>query len=696
MIPTDPHQIGADVHFPRSRPTKARPPENDDDMLLSRTPEDVTAILGFDPLELRDNRRMAEDDDGRWITIGSKATGGGTHVKIDDDGTIMAGPSDLEGKSLDDLGESASKSKETEEKGDKKPFKPLDPVVEKPLRMPLTRYEEIELKIGVTKLTEEEKAELSQLLAQRDAERKTPKSQKEHQQQILEGGRRAIVKGKIAKPPKELPRAHWACAKALLLKKQVDRDVKKMEPYFQRVKEAEKKWLAVGEGNAGTIEGAWNDDRMKHFEEMNAASLEAKKKLKTVLRRYGGHLGQIWGAAKKGDDTPDVVHAYMLATRQQKMLNEVEAGDPESLVFEQPWQQAAAEHEAEVRKAIDLHHENIRPEVLKDYYYKEWMQLAPEHVINIKQTSMAIENAESARDESETTHKVKQFSEKVDPAIAKVMERLEKAKQSDLWKEEQLLRDSFEMLDKAIEQVQDAIESLKNEQWNASSLEEANEIRERRRAKLKIVADMAIEQSKLRDKAMGTARERGLNWLAECFPLEKPGKIDFVFPGKDLFLDGRGMEGLNHARRLLEQVFAGEITVRVFKLTPERKGRAFCLQDSINIQPNESAEVIAHEVGHAIDHSDNDRIGEWSKAFMWRRVRNAKDKTFKHVQFTEPHEVGCEDDFITRYMGKHYSSRGSSEILSSGLEWLCRDAVDFAHRDPEHFAYTIAAVQRLF
>jgi len=61
---TDPFETGADVHFvdqnnPPWQEQLGDEPDPDDE-LLAHTPEDVIAILGFDPLELNDE---PEDED---------------------------------------------------------------------------------------------------------------------------------------------------------------------------------------------------------------------------------------------------------------------------------------------------------------------------------------------------------------------------------------------------------------------------------------------------------------------------------------------------------------------------------------------------------------------------------------------------------------------------------------------------------
>jgi hypothetical protein len=63
--------------------------------------------------------RYADDDEGRWITIGGRPEGdkkhvGGTHVKVDDEGRIIDGPEELTGKRVSELSEESKRSEEPE------------------------------------------------------------------------------------------------------------------------------------------------------------------------------------------------------------------------------------------------------------------------------------------------------------------------------------------------------------------------------------------------------------------------------------------------------------------------------------------------------------------------------------------------------------------------------------------------------
>jgi len=117
--------LPADVHFgdAKSAPIDWRAglhsvvDEDPDDEELPETPEDVTAILGFDPKELGSDdgeAAIAESFDGaalessgeHWITIHGDDEGGGHKVLLDRDGKIVGGsiPPSMRGVSIKHLG----------------------------------------------------------------------------------------------------------------------------------------------------------------------------------------------------------------------------------------------------------------------------------------------------------------------------------------------------------------------------------------------------------------------------------------------------------------------------------------------------------------------------------------------------------------------------------------------------------------
>lgn len=125
---------------------------------------------------------------------------------------------------------------------------------------------------------------------------------------------------------------------------------------------------------------------------------------------------------------------------------------------------------------------------------------------------------------------------------------------------------------------------------------------------------------------------------------------------------------------------------------PGYNGRSHCRGNTVFLAPHAGADVIIHEIGHAIEHANGEAIGEKSLSFM--RAKTA-DQPVEHMGngYTVS-EVATQDGFMRPYTGKYYYGK-STEILSMGLQALYEDAHSFARRDKDHFNYTIAAIRGL-
>ncbi len=74
-------------------------------------------------------------------------------------------------------------------------------------------------------------------------------------------------------------------------------------------------------------------------------------------------------------------------------------------------------------------------------------------------------------------------------------------------------------------------------------------------------------------------------------------------------------------------------------------------------------------------------LSEYEKQIL--RFSDPKAKgTFQKL--VKADEKAYEDDFLSPYVGKVYQ-RGSTEIISMGLEWMYKNPVGFYEKDPDHF-----------
>lgn len=117
--------------------------------------------------------------------------------------------------------------------------------------------------------------------------------------------------------------------------------------------------------------------------------------------------------------------------------------------------------------------------------------------------------------------------------------------------------------------------------------------------------------------------------------------------------------------------------------------------DGIYIAKGSDHTVIAHEIGHGLE--SHPKVYALSNGFLHHRVggeRTSRDG----MKGLDSHEVGREDKFPNQYegsrkayIGKHYTTR-DTEVLSSGMEMLARDAVKFAKDDPEYFKFVVGVL----
>ena len=148
----------------------------------------------------------------------------------------------------------------------------------------------------------------------------------------------------------------------------------------------------------------------------------------------------------------------------------------------------------------------------------------------------------------------------------------------------------------------------------------------------------------------------------------------------------------------------------------------------VAIGPKETASVVAHELGHLIEHTVSG-THEAVKKFLAYRTRGESAVQLKKIFPTAgygPNEVGKKDKFkefwerILRetefggkpdsqlsvqelewlshnaerkayYTGKSYN--GASEVISMGIEALYADPVAFARTDPEYFKFLVGVLR---
>lgn len=133
---------------------------------------------------------------------------------------------------------------------------------------------------------------------------------------------------------------------------------------------------------------------------------------------------------------------------------------------------------------------------------------------------------------------------------------------------------------------------------------------------------------------------------------------------------------------------------------PENRG--------VFVHISEDASVIAHELGHHVEHNLN--VGNRCREFRDYRVRLAQtpdidlQKAFPSCGY-DVGEVGNEDKFLAAFLGDHNKAayagkvydyggkRYGTELLSMGVERLYQDPQHFAEQDPEYFKFVIGVLR---
>ncbi|MCH8076376.1 MAG: hypothetical protein IIC64_11195 [SAR324 cluster bacterium] len=108
--------------------------------------------------------------------------------------------------------------------------------------------------------------------------------------------------------------------------------------------------------------------------------------------------------------------------------------------------------------------------------------------------------------------------------------------------------------------------------------------------------------------------------------------------------------------------------------------------------------AYVHEVAHNIEMTSF-RIRGRVKTFYDRRT--AGEKAVKLQDLFPEHDYGPReltkiDKWEKPYMGKPIDANGNSELISMGVEWLHKDAIGFARKDPDYFSWLIDTLRGNF
>lgn len=116
--------------------------------------------------------------------------------------------------------------------------------------------------------------------------------------------------------------------------------------------------------------------------------------------------------------------------------------------------------------------------------------------------------------------------------------------------------------------------------------------------------------------------------------------------------------------------------------------------DRIFLDPDSRPSTAIHEFGHSLETLPE--VQEAANGFLFSRTGS---EPAKHMgKGYGKSEVGRDDDFgkafgaSARYVGKHYSGTGDTEIISMGVEKMFSKPVEFARDDPEYFKFIVGVL----
>lgn len=166
-----------------------------------------------------------------------------------------------------------------------------------------------------------------------------------------------------------------------------------------------------------------------------------------------------------------------------------------------------------------------------------------------------------------------------------------------------------------------------------------------------------------------------------------------MFPtiGKGITGDPDKRERLNEAMTWLDGFISSEtVTGQLtnFKIDAGNTDRSYYQHIGYQIEMSASAPVATyiHEIGHALD-QQNDEVKQKVLEFYNRRTAGlVEEQLSKYGAGYGPDELCKADEFLSPYCGKLPNSRGGTELVSMGLQYMYEEPFRFAFEDPEHFA----------
>lgn len=150
------------------------------------------------------------------------------------------------------------------------------------------------------------------------------------------------------------------------------------------------------------------------------------------------------------------------------------------------------------------------------------------------------------------------------------------------------------------------------------------------------------------------------------------------------------LDGMSFALGVVSNSIAAGVVKGLTRMEShtEDKFRAYAKLDTkeIHLHQHTDASIVAHEVGHLIEATAAITTMKRVLPFLYEKTFAKPLKEFPKEKEDSPPEYYKEDSGLkTNYTARIYRGSPVTEVVSTGLEFMYRNPLDFAHTHPEHF-----------
>jgi len=205
-----------------------------------------------------------------------------------------------------------------------------------------------------------------------------------------------------------------------------------------------------------------------------------------------------------------------------------------------------------------------------------------------------------------------------------------------------------------------------------------------------IISETAIKANDLNKNLEGK--------LHESLYINAGSRLKANMPLANKYIDtaGRVNEGKQFVGMIVHSDYienVGTIDVQIY-----RKGRASASGKTIylNAKLSDLNDVI-HEIGHTIEMNNNEVLQQ-SHIFYELRTKGQPLEQLRKIDKTRKYEiieVAKRGNFIDPYMGRYYGEGRPTELISMGVEYLYKDTLEFARKDPEYFTWLLDVLRKI-